>query len=139
MLIIKPIENKNDQEQYALMCGVPYRMECLAYAAYVSGEFVGISQFSVSDQCGTIYDLVTKPTVKDSEALFIMGRQTMNWIDLLGIHTCRIRKDATPHHVMLAMGFTAPEQDGYIWVNMDGMFDGHCTGNCNIATLLKDE
>ena len=138
MLIIRPIQEKTAQEAFCRLCEVPYFEECLAYAAYVAGEFIGISQFSVSDDYGSIETLVTVPKKKDAEALFIMGRQTMNWIDLLGIHTCRIRRDAGPANVIRAMGFETLQEDGYLYVDMTGMFDGHCGGNCHVADMLRE-
>ncbi len=113
--------------------------EAMAYAAYVSGEFVGISQFTVADDYGTIHFLAPKCGVKDNEALFIMGRQTMNWIDLLGIHTCRCHVKATTPRLLTAMGFTNPPDGEYIYVDMTGMFDGACGGNCNLAAFLNEE
>ncbi len=138
MLKIKPIQEKTMQKYYAELCGVPYREDCLAYSAFLHDAFIGISQFRLTDTYGIIEDLVTLPTLKDSEALFIMGRQTMNWIDLLGIHTCRLRIAGCPVNVTKALGFTAPPEDGYTSVEMAGMFDGHCRGNCDIVSLLKD-
>lgn len=139
MLIIRPIQDKDQQARFCEACGVPFFVDALAYAAYEEKEFLGISQFSVGDEYGTIYHLAPKMGIKDNEALFIMGRQTMNWIDLLGIHTCRCHVDATTPKLLFALGFTNAPQDGYIYADMTGMFDGACGGHCNLAELLKEE
>ncbi|MBR5219689.1 MAG: hypothetical protein IKV66_01755, partial [Clostridia bacterium] len=92
MLIIKPIQDAALQTALCERCGVPYRPGCLCYQAHL-GEgpddetvFVGISQFSVGEVdgeriIGRMMDLVTAPDIDDEEALFIMGRQTLNFMD----------------------------------------------------------
>jgi hypothetical protein len=139
MLIIRPIQDKEQQASFCEACGVPFLEEALAYAAYEETVFLGISQFTVNDSFGTIHHLAPKVGIKDNEALFIMGRQTMNWIDLLGIHTCRCHIDATTPTLLFALGFTDPPKDSYIYTDMTGMFDGACGGHCNLAALLQED
>ncbi len=135
MLTIKPIQDKKAQEELCGLCDVTFRPETFAYAAYVSGQFVGISQFGVCDAFGTVYDIAPAADTYDIEALFIMGRQTMNWIDLLGIHTCRCRENAAEEKLIRALGFVRDE-NGVLTADMTHMFDGHCGGNCNVAKDL---
>lgn len=45
MLIIKPIQEKKEQEEYCALCGCEYDVDCLAYAAFVDEKFVGVCQF----------------------------------------------------------------------------------------------
>ncbi len=137
MLRIIPIQEKAKQAELCALCGVEYRPEAFAYGAYVSGKFVGISQFHVCDEYGTIYDLAPAPDTNDIEALFIMGRQCMNWIDLIGIHTCRCRDGAAKDVLIRALGFTK-NADGILSADMTHMFDGHCGGNCNVAKDLHE-
>ncbi len=135
MLRVIPIQDKKQQEELCALCNIEFRPEAFAYAAYVSGNFVGISQFGVCDDFGTLYDLAPAPGTDDVEALFIMGRQTMNWIDLLGLHTCHCRDHATVDKIIRALGFVRNE-NGTLSADMTHMFDGHCGGNCNIARDL---
>jgi hypothetical protein len=134
MLIINPVEEKQQQAEYCHLCGIPYHMRDFAYAAYVDGEFVGISQFYVTDECGFLEHLAPAPDKRDIEALFIIGRQTLNWIDLLGLHTCRTTPDSSNPKLLSVLGFIA--KDGYLEADMTHMFDGHCGGNCDIASQL---
>lgn len=139
MLMIRPIQDKERQRIRCTECGIPYREDALAYEALVDDAFVGISQFTVNNDYGLIWDLVSPPGIKDYEALFIMGRQTMNWIDLLGIHCCKCREGAGPARVLLAMGFTCRDENQVLTADMSHMFDGSCGGNCNVAALLSTE
>ncbi len=137
MLRIIPIQDKSQQADLCALCGVTFRPESFAYAAYVSGKFVGISQFGVCDEYGILYDLAPAPQTDDIEALFIMGRQTMNWIDLLGVHTCRCRDGAAEEKLIRILGFRRDE-NGIYTADTTHMFDGHCGGNCNLASELHE-
>ena len=134
MLIINPVQDKEQQAEYCRLCGIEYHIRDFAYAAYVDGVFVGMSQFFVTDEWGMLEHLVPAPGTDDIEALFILGRQTLNWIDLLGIHTCRTTTNAASAKLLKVMGFI-PEND-YLVADMTHMFDGHCGGNCDIASQL---
>lgn len=85
MLIIRPIQDKFAQEQFCARCNVEYDPDLLAYGAWVSDEFVGICQFKMGEKA-TIVNLAKAVGTDDTEAMFIMGRQTMNFIDLHGVH-----------------------------------------------------
>lgn len=45
MLIVEPIQKKEDQEKLCKKCGIDYDADCLAYSAWVDGELVGVCQF----------------------------------------------------------------------------------------------
>ncbi len=139
MLTIHPVQDKNEQRRLCNICDVPYRPGDFAYAAYVDGQFVGLSQFRVDDSRGYLDDLVSSPGTNDAEALFIMGRQTLNWIDLLGLHTCRARSDSAPRKLLHIMGFSEEENQDILTADMTHMFDGHCGGHCDIAKELHSE
>ncbi len=138
MLIIRPVQSKEKQAELCELCGIEFRSNDFAYAAYVSGNVVGMSQFSVCDEFGTVNDLVPAPGTNDLEALFIMGRQTMNWIDLLGVHTCQIRSEATSDVLIGALGFRKDES-GIFTADTTHMFEGNCGGHCDVTTELQKE
>ncbi len=137
MLTIHPIESKEQQKEFCQICNIPYLVDALAYAAYVGGNFVGMSQFSVCDEYGIIHHLVLTPDSRDIEALFILGRQTLNWIDLLGLHTTRTTETSSVGLEFLGLlGFKKGE-DGYLSADTTHMFEGKCGGHCNLAEELK--
>ena len=92
-----------------------------------TGALLGTSQFDICDGFGYIYDLRCATEPFDFEAMFILGRATMNFIDLCDIHVCRIKKDASDGDLYRAIGFR-DEKDDYYECDMTGMFEGNCSG-----------
>ena len=89
---------------------------------------MGMSQFDISGECGYIKTLREKVGYSDFEAMFILGRATMNFIDLCGNHSCYAASDAAEARLLRAIGFR--EQDGgKYFADMTHMFDGHCDGH----------
>ena len=93
-----------------------------------SGELMGMAQFDISGGSGYIKTLKTKIGYSDFEAMFILGRATMNFIDLCGNHTCYAAPDAGDERLLRAIGFK-PCDNGEYFADMTHMFDGHCDGH----------
>ena len=110
MFKISPIQDKTEQQIYAS----------------ASGKIMGFSQFELSSEYGFISDLKCAVGYEDYEAMFILGRATMNFIDLCGVHTCRAAEDAGDARLLHAIGFR--KKDGYHECDMTGMFDANCSG-----------
>ena len=128
MFKITPIQEKTRQKEICQLCGAEYRPEAFAYEMYdiETGDLMGMSQFEVGE-AGYIYDIKEVPSRNDFEAMFILGRTTMNFIDTCGAHVCRAASDAADERLLRAIGFK-PSADAYA-VDMTGMFDGsHCSG-----------
>ncbi len=130
MFTISPINEKSKQEEYALACGATFRPDFFAYAMIDrdSDELMGFSQFEIDGVGGYISDLKPKLGYSDFEAMFILGRATMNFIDMCGIHTCRAAKDSADSRLLRAIGFKETDSEDYV-VDMTGMFDGNCGGH----------
>lgn len=128
MFKITPINEKAKQRELVAACGAEYREDFFAYAMVNndSGELMGISQFEIMGECGYISDIRSARNTDDFEAMFILGRATMNFIDMCGIHTCRAAKNAGDERLIKAIGFKL--RDGEYEADMTGMFDGHCSG-----------
>ena len=93
-----------------------------------TADIMGICQFEILDDCGYIYDLKPKSGTDDFEAMFILGRQSMNFINLCGHDTCRAALEAADNALITAIGFKR-ENECFI-CDMKGMFDGsHCSGH----------
>lgn len=129
MLIIKPVQTKEQQRDLCALCGVRYRADALCYQAYLGDNpdaeetFVGICQFDLGD-VGCIYDLICATDIRDEEALFIMGRQTLNFMDLTGTHEAVFRPESeTSEHLIRWLGFR--EKDGEWYMDLHGEFDKH--------------
>ncbi len=130
MFIISPINDKALQEKYALICGSEYLSNYFAYAMTddETGELMGFSQFEITEEGGLISDLKKSPGLSDSEAMFILGRATMNFIDLCGSHVCYAKKDAGDCALLHSIGFKTEKND-LLFCDMNGMFDGKCSGH----------
>ena len=129
MFKISPIQDADTQKMFAKECGCTYRAGAFAYSMTdnETGEIMGFSQFEIENESGFIYDLKTRIGYTDNEALFILGRATMNFIDLCGIHKCRCAKNAGDEKILHAIGFKTTDNDAF-FCDMTGMFDGHCDG-----------
>ena len=128
MFKITPIQDKTRQKEICELFSVEFRPDAFGYIMFDidTEEFMGFSQFEVGE-VGLIYDLLPAKGSDDFEAMFILGRQTMNFIDVCGNHTCRARDGAGDTRLLRAIGFK-DFGDG-LFCDMTGMFDGHCSGH----------
>ena len=131
MLKVLPIQSKETQSEICAKCGVNYRPELLAYAALVDEELVGICQFKLTAEGGEIYDIATvighteDAECSDFEALFVMGRGTLNFIDLCGVHRAFYRGTDPDERLLRAIGFQKNDE-GIFEINLEGFFTDHC-------------
>ena len=130
MFKISPVQDINTAEIYAKACGIQLKDGCFLYAMtdIESSEIMGVCQFEIYGDHGYIYDLRPRIMLDDFEAMFILGRQTMNFINLCGANECRATCDAADEKLISAIGFK--KLNDYYTCNMSGMFDGsHCSGH----------
>ncbi|MBQ8849234.1 MAG: hypothetical protein IJ011_02745 [Clostridia bacterium] len=136
MLKVLPIQSKAEQEELCRRCKIKYCPDLLAYAASVDGELVGICQFKVTAEGGLIYD-IAKLTDRDEpadakareasdfEALFVMGRGALNFIDLCGVHRAFYLGEDADEPLLRAIGFKKNES-GSFEIDLTGFFTDHC-------------
>ena len=129
MFKIAAIQEKKLQRKYAEECGTEFCPDLFAYSMIneENGELMGMAQFDISGESGYIRSLKTKIGYSDFEAMFILGRATMNFIDLCGNHSCYAASDAGEDRLLRAIGFK-PLESGDYFADMTHMFDGHCDG-----------
>ena len=127
MFKITPIQDKSRQKEICEILSVTYRENAFAYLMFdvESGDIMGMSQFEILGESGMIYDIKEREGLSDDEAMFILGRQTMNFIDLCGAHLCYAEKSGADARLLHAIGFRE-ERDGALFADMNGMFDGKC-------------
>ena len=106
MFKITPIQDKARQKEICTSFGVEFRPEAFAYIMFDidSGETMGMSQFEIGEG-GYIYDIKETPGRDDFEAMFILARQTMNFIDQCGVHICQASPSSAPEDFLRAVGF----------------------------------
>ena len=128
MLKVLPIQSKLAQEEICLRCNVKYDPDLLAYSATVDDELAGVCQFKLTDKGGIVYDLAPVKNSFDFEAMFVLGRGTLNFIDLCGVHYAFYKgeiNDEQIERLIKAVGFKKTESGSYE-VNLEGFFTDHC-------------
>lgn len=127
MFKILAIQDKETLEKFASSCSTLARDGWFAYGMLdvASGEPMGFAQFDITDGHGIICDLKEAQGNSDFEAMFILGRSTMNFIDLCGAHVAYAEANSADESLLKAIGFK-PTKDGKYYCNMTGMFDGNC-------------
>ena len=128
MLKVLPIQSKQEQSTLCLRCGIPFEQELLAYAATVDERFVGMCQFTLRPEGGILYHLApVKDEQPDTQALFVMGRAALNFIDLCGVHQAYFDGDTSlPGEQLLhAIGFR-PDESGRLYMDLTGFFTEPC-------------
>ena len=127
MFKISPEGNPEIIKKYEKQCSFTYKVGAFLYAMTDcdSGEIMGIAQFDIKENCGYILNLKEKDGLSDFEAMFILGRQTMNFINTCGPDICLADKKGSDNSLLKAIGFT--ERQDNFYCDMTGMFEGKCS------------
>jgi len=128
MLEILPIQDKNVQESLCLRCGADFDPDLMAYAAYVDGNVVGLCQFTMRPDGGRIVSLSNVAGQTDTQALFVAGRATLNFIDLCGVHSAKCVSDSIDPDLLGAIGFSK-NPDGVYEIDLEHFFEHPCQHN----------
>jgi hypothetical protein len=127
MFKIIPVQDFEYQKQIALSCGRTAKDGYFAYAMtdYETDKPMGFSQFEIDGEYGILADLSSATGLDDFEAMFILGRQTMNFIDKCGAHKCKAYFSTADVKLLTSIGFKSDDGINY-FCDMTNMFDGHC-------------
>ena len=130
MFKITPVTDSAERENIASELGFELREGSFIYSMRDADtlKLMGASQFEILAGYGIIYDLKCPLGEDDFEAMFILGRQTMNFIDMCGISDQRAEIGSAKEELLRAIGFKKEEK--YYRASSEGMFDGsHCGGH----------
>ena len=130
MLEVLPIQTKLEQEAICARCGVEFKPDCMAYHALVDGNLTAVCQFTMDAEGGHIHNLAMVHDVEFTdrdriESLFVMGRATLNFIDLCGFKWAFFDGECTDDALLRRIGFT-PDENGRYCVDLDGFFTPPC-------------
>ena len=125
MLKVLPIQSKAEQEEICQQCDVIFNPDLLAYVATVDDRLAGVCQFKLTADGGILYDLAAATDFYNFEALFVMGRGTLNFIDLCGVHRAFFDGTNTEETLIKAVGFKRNDE-GRFEINLEGFFTDHC-------------
>ncbi len=131
MLEVLPIQTKLEQEAACARCGISFDPDCMAYHALVDGNLTGICQFRMDEVGGHLCALavIQDSTLSDRdrvESLFVLGRATLNFIDLCGVHIAYF-EDATfdEEGMIKSIGFSRDERGRWV-MDLAGFFSEPC-------------
>ena len=127
MFKIKPIQDLALQKCFAKKCGCEAKIGYFAYGMSdcETDAPMGFSQFEIESDESTLTDLRPAIGYDDFEAMFILGRQTLNFIDKCGSHKCKAYSTTADKQLLTSIGFKTEDEENY-YCDMTGMFDGHC-------------
>lgn len=130
MLIIKPIQDKSYQKEVCQLCGFKFEPMSFAYSENEDEKLIAACQFDILGANGTISDFgMVKGVEEDIEALIILGRAVLNFMELSGVETCTFDStDANAYKYSKMIGFA--KKDGKKEICLKGLFDGKCNHNC---------
>ena len=124
MIKVLPIQSKLTQEEICSKCGVKYDADLLAYAVYNEEVLAGVCQFKLTDKGGIVTDIAPTLDHCDNEALFVMGRGALNFIDLCGVHFA-VFTGKCDEMLLRKIGFKQDEEGSWS-VDLHGFFTDHC-------------
>lgn len=125
MIVVRPIEDKREQERLCAVCGIPYLPNALAYRAEDDDAFAGMCQFGMDAAGGHLYHVARAPETTLDDALFIMGRAALNFIDLCGVHTADYTGPVTDAALLSRIGFKQTEDERFC-IDLNGFFEHPC-------------
>ncbi|MBR2722260.1 MAG: hypothetical protein IKB75_05735 [Clostridia bacterium] len=130
MLEVLPIQTKKEQELLCARCGVPFDADLMAYQALVDGELRGICQFTMDTTGGRILHFAHIPNGYEFEPMFVMGRATLNFIDLCGVHRAYFDAKYDNETLIRAIGFSS-NADGRFEMDLTNFFNEPCQHSKN--------
>ena len=131
MLIIKPIQDKEYQKEVCELCGFNYDPLTFAYSEKEDDILIAGCQFDILGKEAVISDFgMVKTAKEDIEALIILGRAVLNFMELSGAEVCTYKaSDSNTDNYAKMLGFSL--NDGKYTIVLKGLFDSKCKHSCN--------
>jgi len=124
MLTVLPIQSKKEQEELCSICGIDFIEKAFAYRADDNG-FIGLCQFTFENDTGYIKHLSYAPGVVDDEAMIIMLRAAMSFINRCGIDNCYINPNGTTEQ-LLKLSYFRKNEAGEYFISLDWFYNTPC-------------
>ena len=130
MLIIKPIQDKDTQKEMCEACKFQFDPLLFAYSEKEDDKLIAGCQFDILGKDAEIKDFgMCKGAEEDIEALIILGRAVLNFLDLSGVKKCFFTTNADTNEKYAKMiGFK--KENEIMTITLEGLFDSKCA-NCN--------
>lgn len=139
MLTAKKVLNPEAAKKLCDLCGSEYCPEKFYYAIYENDGSVlpeekeiptalGVCGFGLKDgKTAVIYDISPKTGTYDLEAMYILGKAVLNFVDLCGIKNAEYAAD----DLSLAKHLEFSEKDGVLSVSLTDYFTEPCKRHNN--------
>lgn len=130
MLIIKPIQDKDYQKEVCENCGFNFDPLSFAYSEKEDDKLIAGCQFDILGSEAVILDFgMVIGLEEDIEALIILGRAVLNFMELSGAKTCTfsLSSDSSARYAKM-IGFK--ECENKYSITLKGLFDGKCNHGC---------
>ncbi len=130
MFDVLSVQNKDEQKNYAALCGTEYLPDALAYSLTVDGVFVGLCQFNIGAGYGEIASLDAVSSFEGNadgsrdQYLAALCRTSLSFLELIGIKEAYYTGAERSRALMLMSGFKEAE-DGRWHTNLKELF-AHC-------------
>ena len=127
MLIIKPIQDKEYQKEVCKLCGFKFEPLAFAYSEKENDKLIAGCQFDILGKQSEIMNIgMVDGEQEDLEALIILGRAVMNFMELSGAESCIFNiNDPNAERYGKMLGFTVTNDQ--ITINLKGLFDSKCS------------
>ncbi len=132
MFKITPVSEIAEAKSISETLSLPYFEGAFYYKMFDmdSGDLMGVSVFELYRDYGELLALKEVDGKNDFEAMFILIRQTMNFINLCGLKKCVAKTTYAPEKMLVCAGFGKDGDEMFV-ANLEGMFDGHCHSHEN--------
>ncbi len=130
MFDVLSVQNKDEQKNYAALCGTEYLPAALAYALTVDGVFAGLCQFNIGAGFGEIASLDAVSSFEGNadgsreQFLAALCRTSLSFLELIGIKEAYYTGAESSRTLMLMSGFEETE-DGRWHTDLKELF-AHC-------------
>lgn len=122
LLEVKPIQYKEDQEAFCKICGATYDADLLAYALREGDRVIGVCQFKMTPDGGSIRSLDL--TDEKFDFLYMLCGGTLNFMELCGALYAYLDFEISPTKAKL-LGFEKDE-NGRFCIDLKKFFNSPC-------------
>ena len=122
MLEVKPIQSKEDQKALCELCGATYDADLLAYSLFEGERILGVCQFKMTPDGGSIRSLDLIEETFDF--IYMLCAGTLNFIELCGALYAYLDFEISPTRAKL-LGFE-PDENGRYRIDLKKFFSSPC-------------
>ena len=122
MLEVKPIQSKSDQKEFCERCGGKYDADLLAYSLFDGDRLVGVCQFKMTPNGGSIRTLDL--TDEKFDLIYMLCAGTLNFIELCGALYAYLDFEISDTKAKL-LGFE-PDESGRFRIDLKKFFSNPC-------------